>query len=439
MVWMWLISTALAGSAAGMGLSPLGGGLAGITDPGVLGIGHTPAAARPDRPELALDVGLTSWRIQAQLDGQAPAEGSGVTPLPYFAAAVPIGPVGIGLTGRVPYGGGGDFPQNGAQRFHMVEAKVFMMETDLAVAVQPVDFLRIGVAGRFARGTLQKRYAINPAGLINGLLDDSMTALDGTEFSEGSQKVDLVGYGWGYAAGISATLPADIEVHLAYWSPVRIELKGPATVVPSSDLDLSLKGTAHTTMVYPRELALGVAVPVGMVRLMADGGWTGWSTMERVDGTLEDITVRSENAGLEALVLATGINESDFTESMDVYNDLGNHDVFYGGLASDFAVHKQWVIRTGVWYAPSSIPDETFQLGVVDFPAWDLRAAVSWTPIERLTLGTSIDLFAISGRTIRDSDLALTNPSQSGRVYPSANGDYKMRAVRFGLTIVARL
>ena len=30
---MWLISTALAGSAAGMGLSPLGGGLAGITDP----------------------------------------------------------------------------------------------------------------------------------------------------------------------------------------------------------------------------------------------------------------------------------------------------------------------------------------------------------------------------------------------------------------------
>jgi long-subunit fatty acid transport protein len=439
MVWTWIISTALAGSTAGMGLAPLGGGFSGITDPGVLGLGHTPAAARPEQPELALDFGISSWRIEAQLEDAAPSEGTGLTPIPYIAAALPIGPVGIGLVGMVPYGGGGGFPEDGAQRFHMVDGKVFMMEANLAVAYQPVDFLRFGVAGRFARGTMRKAYAVDSAGLLNGRLAPDPAAPEGLQLLEGEQELDVSGIGWGYAVGVSAVLPAQIEVHAAYRSPVRIDLSGPAIVTPSHDLDLALHGTAAVTMVYPREVTLGVAVPVGKVRLMADGGWTGWRTLERVDGALEDVTVKSKDAAMTALLGATGVNESELTESLELYNDLGNHDVFYGGAAADFTLHKKVVLRTGLWYAPTTIPDANFHLGIVDFPAWDIRAAVAWSPVDWLTAGTSLDVYAIPSREIRNSRLSLSNAPESGRVLPSANGDYSMSAVRFGLTLVTRI
>jgi long-subunit fatty acid transport protein len=444
MVWFTLISAALAGSTAGMGITPLGGGWAGISERGALGLGHTPTAALAERPELALDMGLSTWRIQAHLTDQAPETATGLSPIPYFGLAVPIpdfgiGDFGIGLTGMVPFGGGGAFPTDGAQRFHAIEAKVFMMEADLALAYAPVDFLRLGVAGRFARGTMLKSYAVDSAGLLNGRLAPEPAVEAGVELLEGEQQLDLSGGGFGYALGVTALLPGAIELSVAYRSPVAIVLSGPAVVTPSHDLDLKLHGTAEVTMVYPRELALGVAMQLSKVRLMADGGWTGWSTMERVDGALNDITVKGDDKALNALVESTGLNQSETTESIELYNDLGNHDVFYGGAAADVSVHKKWKLRGGLWYAPTTIPDETFHLGIVDFPAWDLRTAVAFTPIEHLTIGASLDVYLIASRDIRNSALSLNQTPESGRVLPSANGDYAMRAARMGLTLVTRL
>lgn len=422
-----------------MGITPVGGGWAGISERGVLGLGDTPAAAHSERPELALDMGLTAWRIQAHLKDQTPEETAGLTPIPYLALAVPIGDFGIGLSGMVPFGGGGSFPPTGAQRFHAIEAKVFLMEADLALAYAPFDFLRFGVAGRFARGTMKKSVAVDSAGLLNGRLASESPVEEGVELLQGDQELDVSGTGWGYALGVTARLPGAVEVSASYRSPVAIALSGPATVTPSHDLDLRLHGTAQLTMVYPRDLALGVAVPLGKFRLMANGGWTGWSTMERVDGALNDITVKGDDKALNALIESTGLNESETTDSIELYNDLGNHDVFYGGAAADFRVHEKWKLRGGLWYAPTTIPDETFHLGIVDFPAWDLRTAVAFTPIEHLTIGASLDLFLIQAREIRDSDLSVNQTPESGRVLPSANGDYAMRAARMGLTLVTRL
>jgi len=434
-----LISAALAGSTAGMGLSPIGGSLGGLNEPGALGLGATPTAARPEQAELGLDMGLNQWTVEAQLDGETPIEASGMVPMPYLAAAVPVGDFGIGLVGSIPFGGGGDFPKQGAQRFHLQEGKVFLMEAALALAYQPVQAVRVGVAARLARGTMKKRYAVDSAGLLNSRLGSDTSVPEGEALLEGYQELDIAGLGMGYALGISTTLPADIEVHLSYRSPMAVDLTGPAKVVPSNDIDLALTGTAHATMIYPREVAVGVVVPVGGIRIMADGGWTDWRKMERVDGTLEDVSVDSDDAALAALVAATGINETSLTEDQDIYNDLGNHDVFYGGAAVDVPLHERWTFRTGAWWAPTTIPEKNFHLGIVDFDAWDLRAAVAWTPVDALTLGLSADVFFIPDRSIDNSSLSLTNPPASGRVLPSANGEYAMRAARAGLTVLYRI
>ena len=104
MLLLPIISAALAGSTAGMGLSPMGGGFGGITEPGVLGLASTPAAARSAQTEMGADFSMSRWNIDAKLDGQAPVSGSGVVPMPYLGATIPLGPFGIGLAGSIPYG-----------------------------------------------------------------------------------------------------------------------------------------------------------------------------------------------------------------------------------------------------------------------------------------------------------------------------------------------
>jgi len=439
MLLISLISTALAGSTAGMGLAPMGGGFGGITEPGVLGLASTPAAARSPQTEVGLDFGLNTWSLDAQLDGEAPIQASGLVPLPYLGATVPLGDFGIGILGSIPYGGGGDFPEDGAQKFHLRQGKVFLLESSLAVAYQPIKALKIGVSGRLARGSMMKRYAVDPAGLINSKLGGEIPAPDGdAALADGSQELDISGTGVGYAVGVSGFLNNGIEIHLSYRSPMAVDLSGPATVVPTEDFDLALTGQAFTTMVFPREVAAGMVFPAGPVRLMVDGGWADWRTMERVDGTLENVSIQSDDEALSALLLATGINESSLTEPQDIYTDLGNQQVVYGGVAVDIPLHARLTARTGVWWAPTSIPDETFHLGVVDFGAWDLRAGLAWQPSQSFLVATSVDWFLIPDRTISNSALSLANDAPSGRVLPSANGDYAMQATRYGLSLLYR-
>jgi len=434
-----LISAALAGSTAGMGLAPLGGAFGGITEPGVLGLATTPAAARPSQSEIALDFGLSRWAIDAQLDGEAPVQGQGTTPMPYLGAAMPLGDFGIGFVGAVPFGGGGSFPEDGAQRFHLREGKVFLMEASLAVAYQPVDALRVGVAARAARGSMMKRYAVDSAGLLNSRLSGETTAPEGEPLLEGHQELDVSGLGYGYAVGLSGFLDSGIEIHASYRSPLKVDLSGPARVTPSDDIDLALAGTAEATMVYPREVNLGAVFPAGPVRLMLDGGWTDWSSMERVDGTLKDVSIESDDEAMTALLLATGLNESSLTAPQDIYNDLGNHSVFFGGAGVDIPLHARWTLRTGAWWAPTTIPEENFHVGILDFNALDVRGGLAWMPSTSLTVAGSIDHYVIPDRNIRKSSLSLTNEPTSGRVLPSANGDYAMKANRYGLTVIYRL
>ena len=91
MIWFALISTALASSTAGMSLTPLGGGLAGITEPGVLGLPATPAAAISTSPELAIDAGINAYEFTAELDGADAETARGTVPMPYVGATLRFG------------------------------------------------------------------------------------------------------------------------------------------------------------------------------------------------------------------------------------------------------------------------------------------------------------------------------------------------------------
>ena len=101
-MWCLWIASALASTNAGMGLSPLGGGFAGVSETGVMGLGLNPAAAKSEHIEGAIDVGLSLYSLGVTLDGAEGVHTTGISPTPTVALTVPIQDFGLGAYFMVP-------------------------------------------------------------------------------------------------------------------------------------------------------------------------------------------------------------------------------------------------------------------------------------------------------------------------------------------------
>jgi len=439
MLWVTIIAAAMASTSSGLGLTPMGGGLAGVTEPGVMGLPLNPAAARSEQIEGAVDFGLNMHAMSVGLQGQSTVVSDGISPMPYLGFTIPFGDFGVGAHLTVPYGGGAKLAENGPQRFHVIETESYVMEAGLAVAYQPVEWLRAGVSYRLGRGTLSKRAAMNTASIINSKADLNPPLDVNNALFEGGQDLSVSGLGMAYGLGLSVFLPGEHEVHLAYRSPMTVSMDGDVTLRPSNMMSLSGDGKAHTELRYGREFELGWVVPVGRTRLLLLGGWVDWSPMAMIDVDIDQMVVKGEDETTESLIQGTGLNASDLLDgTITINNNLGHRSTFHGGAAVDIPIGTQWTVRPGAYYSPTTLPSAGFHASIMDFTSFDLRLAGSYTPKRWLTLGLSIDQFIVLDRVIRDSSLSLDNPASSGRVLPSGNGLYQMNATRLGLTVIAR-
>jgi hypothetical protein len=200
-----------------------------------------------------------------------------------------------------------------------------------------------------------------------------------------------------------------------------------------------MTGDAMGRFTYAQELELGVVVPIGIARLSVMGGWTDWSGWETVDIEVNNLAMSSDNDAMESLLSTTDVNEADIMKAgTSITNDLGNSSAFHGGIGLSIPIGSRYEVRPAAYYAGTTIPDETFHAGIVDFPAYDLRLSASHTPVDWLTVGLSFDHFVVPDRTVRNSSLSFDNKANSGRTLNSANGRYTMRAHRAGLTLIAR-
>ena len=439
MIWLMWIGSALASTNAGMGISPLGGGFAGVSESGVLGLGLNPAAAKSEGIEGAIDAGLSVYSLGVGLDGAEHVSTSGTSPTPYVAFTMPLKDFGLGAYLMVPYGGGADFPAEGAQRFHVIETESYLVEGGLSVAYQPAEWVRGGVSVRLGRATLTKSAAMNTASLLNSKTDLSPPLDVNDPLFIGAQDVNLSGLGYGYGLGVSFFLPEAHEVHLAYRSPMRVPMDGTVSLSPSDSLGLAIDGDAHGAMQFARELELGVVVPIGKTRLSLMAGWVDWSPLETIAVELDGLKISGEEATTEALIVQSSINDSALTDlRLSILNDLGHGSTIHGGGTLDVPVGEEWVLRTGVFYSPTTLPAEAMHASIVDFTVLDLRLGAAYTPVEWLTAALSVDHYLIPDRDISNSSLSLSNSGESGRVLPSGNGLYTMDATRFGLTLITR-
>lgn len=435
-----LLTAALASGLSGLGVpSPLGG-FAGPSATGALGLAGNPASARPASFEAALDVAVLPTRFGWQLQGQDQELSSGLTPVPSLALAAPTGPLGVGVAVFVPFARGGDAPPEGSpSRFHTGATTLRVIEADLAVAAAPTPNLTVGGALRLGRASIDTTISYESAVLLNELLGENGDIPYGDPLFEGTESYAVTGNAVGGAAGLRWRGDGGLGLDLAWRSPLYAHLSGPLSLQPSDDLALVAEGRAQVDVRYPMEVLAAATLRLREApwRLGGELSYTGWSTMSRLETSLSDFQIVSEDPLFQDILESYGLSEAEFLAGVDgVVLVTALSDILAGGLWVD-RLGDGWQARAGAWLSPAAIPDAYLHPGNADFGSLDLRLA-GGKALGRALVALSGDVYLCPTRENTDSAFAFENGSHSGMALPNSDGVYGLFAARAGLTVAWR-
>jgi long-subunit fatty acid transport protein len=431
-----LVPNALAWSPSGLGVPVSGGALAGPTEPGALGLTHNPAAAHPDRSEWTLDMGLLGYRYSVQLEDEEAISSSGVIPVPFLAAAIPVGPLGVGLDLAVPYGRAGSGDADAATRFHTVEGSLRVYQVGLSAAWELNPWLTVGGAATWSsleHSAVVKRDA---GVMINEMAGEDLAPV-GDPLLEGTQTVNsLGGSHMGWRAGLRA-VGAEGEVFSAsYRSSHPIDVLGDFSLQPSDDLALVLEGEAAGVMIIPPAITMGLRVPFRRHGLLLELGWEGWSSFEVITTDISNLTVGSPDPFLEGILAAYGLDDPATLGSSTNTAASGWRDVYTQGVALAWWLTEDLELRTGVWHATPAVPTDYVWPGNADWRSVDIRTAIRWRHGDWGDLGLGIDLIPHVPRVVEESILDAAERPPDVRALPSGVGRYGLQLARIGVTVV---
>jgi long-subunit fatty acid transport protein len=434
-----LAPDAQAHSPSGLGLPGYGGGLSSPSQDGAQGLALNPAAAHPERPEVMLDAGYIRYRYGFQLEGADPVPGQSHDLLPYLAAAVPLGPVGLGINGGLPYARSGSSEAVGPQRFHTIVGRLMLMELDLSLAWQATPWLTVGASARGGRTQYRSIVAIDSGAMVNSLLGEELAPL-GDPLLEGTRSVEsATGWAWGWTLGARVALDSGLAFAAGYRSPTHTTIHGPVQIVPSNDLNMALEGDLVGSFAFPPEAFVASAIPIGPAELDLEGGWIGWSSMARVQQRADDVTITSDDPILAALLASYGLDDPSLLGTLETEGVYGLGDMFTAAVATRFPVAPRWRLLTGVYLAQAAMATEFLAPGNFDYATVDGRLVASWSPVERTTISLAGDWIHYRSRTVTDSIYAWDNTPEQGPALPPAEGDYWFRMFRVGATVTLTL
>ncbi len=359
--------------------------------------------------------------------------------LPYIAAAVPLGPVGLGLNGGLPYARSGSSEAVGPQRFHTIVGRLMMMELDLSLAWQATPWLTLGLAARGGQTRYRSLVAVDSGAMINEILGERVAPL-GDPLLEGVRSVpEAWGWAWGWTAGARLAWDSGLAFAGGYRSPTRTTIHGQLELVPSNDLNMALEGELTGTFAFPPEVFVAAAIPMGPAELDIEGGWIGWSSMETVHQQADDVTIVSDDPVTAALLASYGLDDPALLGSIESEGAYGLGDMLHAAVAARFPVAPRWSMLTGVYGAQPAMATEYLAPGNFDYATIDGRVVACWRPYERATMALAGDWIHYFPRHVDDSVYAWDNGPGEGPALPNAEGAYWFRMFRVGLTVMLEI
>jgi hypothetical protein len=428
-----LAGLARATSLSGLGVPAPGGGWAGPAGEGVGSLVSTPAAA--EGPGIFLDVGLLGSEYAYQLGGTETQRSSGWSPVPTLAASLPLGPVGLGLAIFAPYsrgGSGGDPDSPG--RYHSGTSELTVIEGDLAAALHLRSWT-LAAAGRVAHVGLTSTKATDTGALLYAMLGPEAGVPMGDPFLQGTQTVQGEDWVFGGAAAVRFRPERGPGFDLVFRSGLDATAEGTVQLRPSDDLSMVVDAKAAVHLPLPPELIASVGLPIGPVRIGADVGWEGWSSLNTLETTLSDARISSPDPLMESIFDSYGLTDEGFLDGLSSAKaTTGLQDIVTGGLWGRFPTWPSGRGLAAVYYSPAAIPTDYVHPGNADFDALDLRAGLAHRA-GAFDLALSLDYFLTPTRTVENSAFSLTADPSEGVTLPNANGTYSLAAMRLGLSL----
>lgn len=227
--------------------------------------------------------------------------------------------VGFGLNS--PFGLSSRFDATWQGRFHAVTSKLKTINFNPSVAYRLTDQISIGAG-------LQVAYA-------NSRLANAVATTTG----EGFIDVDGDDFGIGWTFGVLVEPWLGTRFGISYRSNIDHQLDGSGTVTPGIGGPVSVNVMANLNL--PETIRLGLSQDIGKVlSLHLGAAWRRWSRVEE----------RRVNFDAPVAILGGAT-------SLAVNNDWKN--AWFLSAGATYRPSAKWILRTGIAYDNSPVPDVT--------------------------------------------------------------------------------
>ena len=301
-----------------------------------------------------------------------------------------------------PYAPDMSYPEDGPQRYTLVDTLVLQAFAGPSVAWQPKPWLTVGggVAWTFMKAEQELTVAMCAAGADCG---DNVSQ-DVNIRLEALEPARVI-----WNAGVLVEPTEWLSVGASVVPPITFRAEGTITADFGEDFGLAslLAETSYTdddiVLVVPMPLIarLGVAVrPMPNLEVELASVYEGWHVSEVLLVDEVDLAVTfNEDSALapdEPIVLTD-----------DIELKTGYQDTISARLGADWDINPRWTARAGTFLETSGVPKETQGVGLVDGLKFGYGVGGGVQIVRPLTLDLGVSQSFIQKREITDSEVTM--------------------------------
>lgn len=352
---------------------------------------------------------------------------------------IPHDVVGLGLGLHFPFGRGGEYPDDGPQRFHSVASSFKVTQVTGAVAVQPVRGVRVGAGVHYIYATISGRVKTDLASTLYQI-DPASAPAFGDPFLEGEAQL-VSGSAKTMTWNLGAQVDAGPRVHLAasYQPAVPLQATGTSMIRPSDDVAFVAQGRFTYDLTLPWIARVGARWQMeDHVAFRLEVQRTGWSDFSEAHIRFHDMEATPDNDELGALLAVVGAGQIEEMLNIEKRSVRGMRNTWSGRLVGTFDLPRSWTLHTHVGWEQYSIAAEQASPGNIDWTSMFGGVSVERQLGERWRVYFTSTQYFGKPRVITTSALDQTLPADTGMSYPSGNGIYEVFFHRSGMGLSYR-
>ena len=318
-----------------------------------------------------------------------------VFPAGLYVTTAPHARVALGLGIFSPYGLALDWPSDGNTRFTVTHVRLQTIDINPVLAVRVSRALSVAVGLDLIKATADLRRVARL-----GLSTESSFSFDDAD--------DL---GQGVTVGVGGN-PSDAWAWgVTYRSQVRLNLQGQAHLDATAIPTPAISADASLDLILPNTVSAGVAyAPTPKWGLAADGVWTDWSSTDRFDLAISNPLLAA----------------SPSTKSIRAWRDTWG-----ARFGARYRFDSGWVARSGYYWNPTPIPDETLDALLPDANRHEVTVGTGYA-WEQTSLDLAYSHIFMAKRTTE------TNVNDSIVAGTSAAGTYRSHIDLIAVTVSYR-